>query len=129
MSAHLQRHYRSPFPALNVRRRDEDVATDTVYGDTPDIEHGYMAAQFFVGTKSLLSDIYGVPTDAQFLKTLQDNVRKRGAPNKLVSDRAKAEVSSAVKDYLRWLLIDNWQSEPHWQNQTLLNNGTKTSND
>ena len=60
MSAHLQRHYRSPFPALNVRRRDEDVATDTVYADTPDIEHGYMAAQFFVGTKSLVSDIYGV---------------------------------------------------------------------
>lgn len=117
MSAHLQRHYKSPFPALNVKRRDEDVATDTVYADTPDIEHGHVAAQFFVGTTSLVSDIYGVKTEAQFLQTLQDNVRKRGAMNKLVSDRAQAEVSSAVKDYMRWLLIDDWQSEPHRQNQ------------
>ena len=34
MSAHLQRHYRSPFPALNVNRRNEPVATDTVFADT-----------------------------------------------------------------------------------------------
>ncbi|CAJ1938442.1 unnamed protein product [Cylindrotheca closterium] len=117
MSAHLQRHYRSPFPALNVNRRSEGVATDTVYADTPDIEHGHVAAQFYVGISSLVSDVYGVNTDAQFLQTLQDNVRKRGAPSKLVSDRAQAEVSKAVKDYLRWLCIDDWQSEPHRQNQ------------
>ena len=117
MSAHLQRHYRSPFPALNVNRRDEPVATDTVYADTPDIEHGHKAAQFFVGLRSLVSDAYGVKTDAQFLQTLQDNVRKRGALSKLVSDRAQAQVSKAVKDYLRWLMIDDWQSEPHRQNQ------------
>src|SRR5210317_916269 len=41
MSVHLQRHYKSPFPALNVNRRDEPVATDTVYADIPDIEHGH----------------------------------------------------------------------------------------
>jgi transposase InsO family protein len=117
MSAHLQRHFRSPFPALNVHRRDEPVATDTVYADTPDIEHGHVAAQFFVGTRSLVSDLYGVSTDGQFLQTLQDNVRKRGAPTKLVSDRAQAQTSKAVQDYLRWLFIDDWQSEPHRQNQ------------
>src|SRR5210317_2076684 len=108
MSAHLQRHFRSPFPALNVNRRSEPVATDTVYADTPDVEHGHVAAQFFVGTRSLVSDIYGVKTDSQFLQTLQDNVRKRGAPTKLVSDRAQAQVSKAVQDYLRWLYIDDW---------------------
>ncbi|CAJ1944841.1 unnamed protein product [Cylindrotheca closterium] len=117
MSAHLQRHYRSPFPALNVNRRNEGLATDTVYADTPDIEHGHVAAQFYVGLSSLVSDVYGVTLDAQFLQTLQDNVRKRGAPSKLVSDRAQAQVSKAVKDYLRWLCIDDWQSEPHRQNQ------------
>ena len=37
-------------------------------------------------------------------------MRKRGAPK-------KADVSLAVKDYLQWLLIDGWQSEPHQQNQ------------
>ncbi|CAJ1960554.1 unnamed protein product, partial [Cylindrotheca closterium] len=83
----------------------------------PDIEHGHVAAQFYVGLSSLVSDVYGVTSDAQFLQTLQDNVRKRGAPSKLVSDRAQAQVSKAVKDYLRWLCIDDWQSEPHRQNQ------------
>ena len=100
MSAHLQRHYKSPFPALKVNQRDKDVAIDTIYANTPDIEHGYLAAQFFVGTTSLVSDVYGVKTDTQFLQTLQDNVRKCGAMNKLVSDRAQAEVSNTVKDYL-----------------------------
>src|SRR5210317_1955748 len=117
MSVHLQRHFKSPFPALNVNRRDEPVATDTVYADTPDIEHGHKAAQFFVGTMSLVSDVYGVKTDAQFLQTLQDNVRKRGAMSKLVSDSAASEQSKAVQDYLRWLMIDDWQSEPRRQNQ------------
>ena len=117
MSTHLQRHFRSPFPALNVHRRNEPVATDTVYADTPDIEHGHVAAQFFVGTRSLVSDLYGVKSDGQFLQTLQDNVRKRGAPHQLVSDRAQAQTSKVVQDYLRWLYIDDWQSEPHRQNQ------------
>src|SRR6056300_1198686 len=117
MSVHLQRHFRSPFPALNVSRRNEALATDTVYSDVPDIEHGHVAAQFFVGLESLVSDVYGVKTDKQFLQTLQDVVRRRGAPNKLVSDSAKAEISQAVKDYLRWLVIDDWQSEPHRQHQ------------
>ncbi|CAJ1928442.1 unnamed protein product, partial [Cylindrotheca closterium] len=62
MSAHLQRHYCSPFPALNVNRCSEGVATDTVYADTPDIEHGHVAAQFYVGISSLVSDVYGVNT-------------------------------------------------------------------
>ena len=117
MSTHLQRHYRSPFPALNVQRRNEALATDTVYADVPDIEHGHTAAQFFVGLSSLVSDVYGVSSGGQFLKTLQDNVRQRGAPHKLVSDRAQAEVSKIVKDYLRWMAIDDWQSEPQRQNQ------------
>ena len=117
MSVHLQSHYRSPFPVLNVNRRNEALATDTVYADVPDIEHGHVAAQFFVGLESLVSDVCGIKIDKQFLQTLQDCVRKRGAPNKLVSDSAKAEISKAVKDYLRWMFIDDWQSEPHRQNQ------------
>ena len=68
-------------------------------------------------TMSLVIDVYGVKTDAQFLQTLQDNVRKRGAMSKLVSDSATSETSKAVQDYLRWLVIDDWQSEPYRQNQ------------
>jgi hypothetical protein len=37
--------------------------------------------------------------------------------DKLVSDRAEAEISSKVQDILRHLCIDDWQSEPHYQKQ------------
>ena len=33
MSTHLTRHFNAPFPALNVHKRQEDVATDTVYSE------------------------------------------------------------------------------------------------
>ncbi len=36
----LKKHYKSPFPALNVQRRDGHVAMDTVYSDTPAIDGG-----------------------------------------------------------------------------------------
>ena len=39
-SDNLKKMFRSPFPALNVTRRNEDVATDTVYADTPAIGGG-----------------------------------------------------------------------------------------
>ena len=77
MSVHLQRHYRSPFPALNVNRRNEALATDTVYADVPCIEHGHVAAQFFVGLESLVTDVYGIKTDKQLLQIFQDRVQKK----------------------------------------------------
>ena len=117
MSTLLKKHYKSPFPALNVHRRDEAVATDTVYSDTPAIDDGSTSAQFFCGMKSLVTDIYGMKTDKQFVNTLEDNICERGAMNKLISDRAQVEISSKVHDVLRALTIGNWQSEPHQQHQ------------
>jgi hypothetical protein len=58
----LKKHYKSPFPALNVKRRDEPVATDTVYSNTPAIDGGETCAQIFVGTKTLVTDVYGMKT-------------------------------------------------------------------
>ena len=37
--------------------------------------------------------------------------------SKLISDRAQVEVSRKVQDILRHLLIADWQSEPHQQQQ------------
>jgi hypothetical protein len=34
MSTYLKRHFKSPYPALNVHCRNEPVATDTVYSDS-----------------------------------------------------------------------------------------------
>ena len=117
MSSVLRKHYKSPFPALNVHRRNEALATDTVYSDTPAIDNGAIAAQIFIGTTSLVTDVFGMKSDKQFVNTLEDIIRKRGAPNKLISDRAQVEISKKVLDILRALFIDNWQSEPHHQHQ------------
>ena len=59
-STHLKTRYKSPFPALNVLRCNESVATDTIYSGTPAIDDGSKCAQVFVGTKTIVSDVYGV---------------------------------------------------------------------
>ena len=114
---HLRKRYKSPYPACNIPRREEPLATDTVYSDTPAVEDGSKIAQIFVGTKSLVSDVFGMKTEKQFINTLQDIIRSRGAPTKLVSDNAQLEISNKVKDILRHLFIDDWQSEPYYQHQ------------
>ena len=117
MSTILKKRYKSPNPAVNVHRRDEPVATDTVFSDTPAIDGGETAAQIFVGTKSFVTDVEGMKSASQFVNTLEDNIRRRGAPTKLISDRAQLEISNKVKDILRALHISDWQSEPHQQHQ------------
>ena len=114
---HMKKTFRLPFPALNVHCQREAVATDTVYSDTPALDNGSTAAQVFFGRDSLVGDAYGVKTDKQFVNTLQDNIRKRGAMDKLISDGAQAEVSKRVLDIFRAYNIDDWRSEPHHQHQ------------
>ena len=114
---HLKNHYRSPNPATNIPRRNEGVATDYVYADVPAIDNGSMGAQLFFGKDSLVTDAYGCKSEKHFVNTLEDNIRTRGAMDKLISDRAQVEISKHVKDILRALFISSWQSEPHQQQQ------------
>ena len=93
------------------------VATDTVYSDTSAVDSGVKQAQLFVGKESLVSDIYPIRSGKQFVNTFEDNIRKRGAMDKLMSDSAKNEISHKVKDILRAYNINDWQSEPYHQNQ------------
>ena len=113
----FRKHFKSRFPALNVHRRSEAVATDTVYSDTPAVDNGATSAQIFVGTKSLVTDVYGMKSDKEFVNTLQDNIRKRGAMDKRISDRAQVEIGKKVLDILRNYVIDDWQSEPYHEHQ------------
>ena len=53
----------------------------------------------------------------QFVNTLEDNIRFRGAMTKLISDYAKVEISNKVKDILRMYHSSSWNSEPYHQNQ------------
>jgi cell envelope opacity-associated protein A len=48
-----------------VKRRNEPVATDTVFSDTPAVDSGVTAAQLFVGHESLVADVYGLKTDCR----------------------------------------------------------------
>jgi hypothetical protein len=113
----LKRTFKSPNPALNVTRRNESVACDIVYADTPAIHDGSTSAVIFVGVDTQVTDVYGIKTDRQFVNTLEDNITQRGAPNKLISDRAQVIISNKVVDILRTLCIGSWQSEPHQQQQ------------
>ena len=102
---------------LNVHRRREPVATDYVYADVPAVDNGSMGAQIFVGTESEVCDVQGLKSPSQFVNSLEDNICKRGAMDKLISDRAQTEIGKRALDILRALFISSWQSEPHQQQQ------------
>ena len=113
----MKRHLKSRNPALNVPTRHEAVATDTVFSDTPAVDSGVKQAQVFVGRDTLVADAYPMKNGKQFVNTLEDNIRRRGAMYKLLSDSAKTEISNKVMDILRAYHISNWHSKPYHQNQ------------
>ena len=88
-------------PALNIPRRHEPVATDTVFSDTPAVDSGVKQPQVFVGRDTLVADAYPMKSGKQFVNTLEDNTRRQGAMDKLLSDCAKTEISNKVIDILR----------------------------
>ena len=67
--------------------------------------------------KTLLTDVYGMKSYCKFVNSLEENVRQRGAMDELMSDSTQSEISTRVKDFLRALFIDDWQSEAYHQHQ------------
>jgi len=117
MSTLLNKRYEYPFPALNVHRRDGPVAMDTIYLDTPAVDSGATIAQVFVHVESLVTNVYAIKTDRQFINTLEDQNWTQGAPTKLISDCTQVEIGNQVKEILWAYCIDDWQSKPHYQHQ------------
>ena len=113
----MKRHLKSRNPALNIPRRHEAVATDTVFSDTPAVDSGVKQAQVFVGRDTLVADAYPMKSGKQFVNTLEDNIRRWGAMDKLLRDSAKTEISNKVMDIIRAYHISNWHSDPYHQNQ------------
>ena len=109
--------FRTPYPAANVRRRNEAVSADTVYSDTPAVDGGETAAILYFGLDSNLTTAHGIKNDDQFVNTLEDEIRMRGAMDKLITDSSVIETSKRVKDILRSLIISDWQSKPYHQHQ------------
>jgi hypothetical protein len=78
----LCKHFKSPNPAVNIRRRDEPVAMDTIQSNVPAVDGGEKYVQIFIRTKSLVTDGYGMKSPAQFPGILTDEIITRGAPTK-----------------------------------------------
>jgi hypothetical protein len=113
----LQKCFKSPNAAVNIRRRDEPMATDTIQSDVPAINGGEKYAQIFVRTKSLVTDVHDMKSPAQFPGVLTDEIITHGAPTKLISDSAYIETCKEVRGILCTYGISSWQSEPHQQHQ------------
>jgi hypothetical protein len=67
-------------PVLNIPRRHEDVATDTVYSRIPAVDDGSTAAQFFIGRKSQYRTVTTMgQSDKHFAPALMDVIQMYGA--------------------------------------------------
>ena len=119
---YIKKHFKSRNPVFNIPRCSEAVATDTIFSDTPAVDDGSTMAQFFCGRDTLACDAYGIKSTKQFINTLSDNIRKRGAMDTLISDGGKYEISKQVTDLLRSLFIQDYQSEPYHQHQNKAEN-------
>ena len=119
---YIKKHFKSRNPVFNIPRRSEAVATDTIFSDTPAVDDGSTMAQFFCGRDTPVCDAYGIKSTKQFINTLCDNIRKRGAMDTLISDGGKYEISKRVTDLLHSLFIQDYQSEPYHQHQNKAEN-------
>ena len=99
------------------KRMNEPVTTETFHCDAPVEEGGYKRAQVFVGTNTMVNDVCDVKSYNQFFNSLEDNIWLRGAMDELITDSAYSEIRTRVKDILRSLFIDDWQSEAYNQHQ------------
>jgi hypothetical protein len=119
----LRKHFKSRFPAANVSRLNEVVATDTFFSDVPAHDDGILGhggtteVQIYCGTTSLITSAHPMKSESDMPGTLLDFIRKIGAPNALFSDNAKAQTSKIVQKILRMYAIDDFQCEPHHQHQ------------
>ena len=73
-----RKHLKYRNRALNIPRRHESVATDTVFSDTTAVDSGVKQAQVFVGRDSLVADAYAMKGGKHFINIFDNNIRRRG---------------------------------------------------
>ena len=112
----LRDHFKARFPALNCKRLNEIYSTDTFFASSKALG-GYTCAQLYVGKTSMLTEAFGMKSENEMKDTLQDFIRKWGAPHSLLSNNAKSEIGNAVREILRAYNIKDLQTEPHHPNQ------------
>ena len=119
---YIKNHFKPRNPVSSIPRCSEDLATDTIFSDTPAVDDGSTMAQFFCGHDTLVCDAYGIKSTKQFINTLSDNIRKWGAMDTLISDGGNYDISKGVTDLLHSLFIQDYQSESYHQDQTKTEN-------
>ena len=100
---YIKNHFKPRNPVSSIPRCSEDLATDTIFSDTPAVDDGSTMAQFFCGHDTLVCDAYGIKSTKQFINTLSDNIRKWGAMDTLISDGGNYDISKGVTDLLHSL--------------------------
>ena len=119
----FRKHFKSRFPAANVKRLNKRVATDTFFSDTPARDDGIPGhggctmMQIFLGLTSGATYGYPMKAESEYPQTLEDHIRKVGAPNMIISDNAKAEIYGKAKELQRMYNIDGGTSEAYYQHQ------------
>ena len=115
---YIKNHFKPRNPVSSIPRCSEDLATDTIFSDTPAVDDGSTMAQFFCGHDTLVCDAYGIKSTKQFINTLSDNIRKWGAMDTLISDGGNYDISKGVTDLLHSFFPQDYQSESYHQDQT-----------
>jgi hypothetical protein len=69
----------------------------------------------FVGQDTKVISVHGIKLKSQFINTFEDEIRRRGAMSKLISDNGSEIISKrVVQDILCAYHIDDWQAEPKY---------------
>ena len=105
VSTILKKKFKSPFSALNIKHQHKPVVIDTVYSNAPAIDNGSTSMQIFISTEILVTNVCSMKYNKEFVDTLEDNIRKRGAMNKLISDRAMVKLVNGSKISLELCLL------------------------
>ena len=119
----MHKHFRSRFPAANVRRLNEWYSTDTFIADAPAFDDGILGhggcqmIQICGGIDSEFLAGFPLASESDLPDTLCDFIREYSAMEGLKSDNAKSETSFAMKDIFCMYMIKNRQSKPHYQHE------------
>ena len=94
----------------------------------PAIDGGETSAHIFVGHDSKITDVYKVKDNSgkEFLGAMQDRVRIRGVPTKLIADNAPMYRGWKLTKYLCNLVLPLWQCETKHQHENPAENRYKT---
>ena len=119
----IKRHYKTRFPGARVERTNERVASDTFFSQVPASDDGISGhagvtmAQIFTGCTSRHTAGFPMKSETNMPDTIEDYIRRHGAPTALITDNAKVAIGAKAQAILRSYVIGDYQSEPHYQNQ------------